>query len=79
VPGDEATVGVVVCLAERPAEGGLGGEVHVAEEELADEGFGWGGGGFLFFLALFDYVLDAVVELNCVSNADRIARMIALT
>lgn len=36
VPGDEAGGGVVVGLGEGVAEGGLGGEIHVSEEELAD-------------------------------------------
>lgn len=35
MPRDEADVGVVVGLGEGVADGGLGGEVHVSEEELA--------------------------------------------
>ena len=51
VPGDEARSGVVVGLGKGVAEGGLGGEVHVAKEELADEiGGDLGGFAFIFFL-----------------------------
>ena len=61
VPGDEADVGVVVGLGEGVADGGLGGEVHVAEEELADEVCG-DCGGFFCVGGFFDDGLDAVVE-----------------
>lgn len=41
VPGDEAAVAVVVGLSETPAQGGLGGEVHVSEEELTCQALWW--------------------------------------
>lgn len=61
MPGDEADVGIVVCLGEGVAERGLSGEVHVSEEELADEVRGHRGG--LFGVGGFsDDGEDAVVE-----------------
>lgn len=61
VPGDEAGGGVVVRLGEAVAQGGLGGEVHVAEEELADE-VGGDARGFGFVGRFLDDGLDAPVE-----------------
>lgn len=61
MPGDEANVGVVVGLGEGPAEGGLCGEVHVSEEELADQVCG-DCGGFLGVGGFVNDFLDAVVE-----------------
>ena len=62
MPGDEATVGVADGLREGVAEGGLCAEIHLAEEELAEE---VGGDGGCFFTALFvggDGVVGAPVE-----------------
>lgn len=61
VPGDEAGGGVVVGLGEAVAQGGLGGEVHVAEEELADE-VGGDSCGFGFVGRFLDDGLEAPVE-----------------
>ena len=60
VPGDEAAVAVVVGLGEGVPEDGLRAEIHVAEEELADE-VGGDGGLFAFWVFRED-VLDAPVE-----------------
>lgn len=59
VPGDEAAVGVGGRLGKGRAEGGLGGEVHVAEEDLADEALRGRGGARAEGV---DDLLDAVVE-----------------
>lgn len=59
MPGDEATVRVRCGLSEGCAEGGVGGKVHVAEEDLTDEALGRGRG--CFAVGLDDFV-DAPVE-----------------
>ncbi len=62
VPGDEAAVAVADCLGEGVAKRGLGAEVHFAEEELAEEVGGHGGGFFAFALVGGHGVVGAPVE-----------------
>lgn len=73
VPGDEAGGGVVVRLGEAVAQGGLGGEVHVAEEELADE-VGGDSRRFGFVGRFFDDGLDAPVEEADREGAEMVVR-----
>ncbi len=61
MPWDEVCGRVVVCLGKGVSESGLGGEIHVAEEELADEVCG-DGRGFTSILCFGDNFLDAPVE-----------------
>lgn len=61
MPRDEAHVGVVVSLGEGVAEGGLGAEIHVSEEKLANEICGDCRSAFLVCWFVDDF-LDAVVE-----------------
>lgn len=59
MPGDEAAVGVTICLAEPVAQRGLGAKVHVSEEELA----GKTRGRLRCFAFVFvDDILSAPVE-----------------
>ena len=62
MPGYEAAVGVADGLGEGVAECGLGAEVHVAEEKLAEE-VGWDRAGlFALFAVGFHGVARAPVE-----------------
>lgn len=62
MPGHEAAVGVADGLGKGVAQCGLGAEIHVAEEELADE-VGWDRAGlFALFAVGFHRVGRAPVE-----------------
>lgn len=61
VPGDEAHVGIVVRLGEGVAKGGLGAEIHVSEEKLANE-VCWDCRGASLIGRFVDDFLDAMVQ-----------------
>ena len=62
VPGDESAVRVADCLREGVAQCGLGAEIHISEEQLAEEVGGDGGGLFAFAAVGFHGVVGAPVE-----------------
>ena len=62
MPGHEAAAGVADGLGEGVAERGLSAEVHVAEEELAEEVGRDGAGLFALFAVGFHGVACAPVE-----------------
>ncbi len=74
VPGDEAAVGVADGLGEGVAQRGLGAKVHFAEEELAEEVGGHGGGFFAFALVGFHGVMGAPVEKADGEGAEVVVR-----
>lgn len=61
MPGDEADVGITGGLGKGVAEGCLRSEIHVSEEQLADE-IRWDGAGFTLRVCVHD-VLSAPVKL----------------
>lgn len=62
MPGDEADVGIPGGLGKGVAEGCLCSEIHVSEEQLADE-VRWDGAGFTLRVRVHD-VLSAPVKLS---------------
>lgn len=72
MPGDEADVRISGGLGKRVAKRCLCGEVHVSEEQLADE-VGRDGAGFTLGVRVYD-VLSAPVKLSHGKGAEMVVR-----
>lgn len=53
MPGDKPALWVIAGLREGVPEGGLGAEIHIAEQELTYE-IGWYGAWLGFFVGIYD-------------------------